>query len=175
MVARVACVLARFGHQEREFAAGGDAKAARGGGECAKERGVRAGFEGETAGFDVGIQRKAAAGVHLGEAACGDSRQFVIVRGIAKVVVGSKIAVRVEADVFRGDDARRAVDGDPVRLRVDVPRLRRATQRQCAGDAHGDAFGFQRALQRQRARFRRVFDGERAGGAQLAAEAADAA
>ena len=40
MVARVACVLARFGHQEREFAAGGDAKAARGGGECAKERGV---------------------------------------------------------------------------------------------------------------------------------------
>ena len=67
--------------------------------------GVRAGFEGEAAGFDVGKQRKAAAGVHLGEAACGDGRQFVIVRGIAKVVVGSKIAAYVEADVFRGGDA----------------------------------------------------------------------
>ena len=175
MVARVACVLARFSHQERESAAGDNVEAACRGVECAKERGVRAGFEGEAAGFDVGKQREAAAGAQFREAARGDCRQFVVVRIISKVVVGCKIAACVEADVFRGGDARRAVDGDRVRLRVDVPRLRRAAQRQCAGDAHGDIFGFQRAFQRQRARFRRVFDGERAGGAQLAAEAADAA
>ena len=53
----------------------------------------------------------------------------------------------MEAHILGGGKAGGAVKGNRARLGVDVLCLRRAAQRQRAGNAHGHIFSFQRRQQ----------------------------